>query len=72
MPASPTPDAAIAESSPPHPLDLGHEFAAPTLLATALQLFVSASAAYAFAKMNMPFKRFFFSLYYLQFFYVST
>ena len=36
MPASPPPDAALAESSPPQPLELGHEFAAPALLATAL------------------------------------
>lgn len=36
MPASPPPDAASVESSPREPLDLGHEFAAPALLATAL------------------------------------
>lgn len=36
MPASPPSDAAAAENSPLHPLDLGHDFAAPALLATAL------------------------------------
>ncbi|HNX61856.1 MAG TPA: carbohydrate ABC transporter permease [Candidatus Limiplasma sp.] len=34
-----------------------------TVLATALQLFISATAAYAFARMQVPFKNFFFTLF---------